>query len=364
MTNSKFARSRSLMTPLRSLTSAMFRGFIRDRMSLFWTVAFPMMFLVLFGGLLDTGSANRVQVLQVGEVQLLDQMPAEARESIAEFVQITVVDGQDEALEELRLGDVAGVIAESGPTLQLWYSQADQVISSQVIGTFSGIVDAGNLAVAGVEPIFNLETQQVEDESLQAIQFVTPGILGWAVALSASFGASLNLVAWRKNGLLRRLRLAPIPTSSVVLARVGVSLVIALVQAAIFIGVAVGAFGLRLSSTSWLVVPLVLAGTLAFLSIGLLVGAISKTEEAAAGLSNFIILPMAFLSGSFFSIEAMPRWLQSVSQFLPLRHLNDAMLDVMVRDEGASAVVMPIAILLAFTAVLTAVAAKLFRWDS
>ena len=47
-----------------------------------------------------------------------------------------------------------------------------------------------------------------------------------------------------------------------------------------------------------------------------------------------MVLPMAFLSGSFFPLDAAPAWLQAVSNVLPLKHLNDGMLDVMVRGEG------------------------------
>jgi ABC-2 type transport system permease protein len=111
-------------------------------------------------------------------------------------------------------------------------------------------------------------------------------------------------------------------------------------------------------------VPLVLCGTLAFMGIGLLAGALAKTTEGAVNMANFIVLPMAFLSGSFFPLDAMPGWLRAVSQVFPLRHLNEGMLDVMVRGEGPAAAVVPMLILLGFTVVLTLLAARLFRWDS
>ena len=81
-------------------------------------------------------------------------------------------------------------------------------------------------------------------------------------------------------------------------------------------------------------IPLLVAGTLAFLAIGLLAGAVAKTPEGAVNLANFIVLPMAFLSGSFFPLEGAPGWLQTVSKAFPLRHLNEGMLDVMVRGAG------------------------------
>lgn len=352
------------MTSLLSLSRAMFKGFVRDRMTLFWAVLFPLMFLVLFGGILTDRGAPRLEVAQVGDVAVLDELSPEAREGLERSVEITRVTDEAKALQEVRDGDLDAVVTEEGDRMVVHFSQADQVAASRVRGTFQGVVDSANLAAAGGTPAFALEPRQVEDESLETIQYVTPGLLGWAIAMSATFGAAVNLVSWRQSGLLRRLRLAPIGTSSVVLARVGVSVSVALGQTAIFLGLAVGGFGLVLTRSWPLVIPLVLAGTLAFLSIGMLAGSISKTEEGAVGLANFIVLPMAFLSGSFFSLEGAPDWLQLISRLLPLRHLNDAMLDVMVRGQGVEAIVAPMAILLGFAAVCALVSARLFRWDA
>ena len=154
----------------------------------------------------------------------------------------------------------------------------------------------------------------MEDDSLTAIQFVTPGLLGWAVAMSASFGAAATLQGWRQSKLLRRLQLAPVPSSTVVGARVVVTIGIALVQMAIFLGLGVAAFGLRLTGAWSASIPLLVAGTLCFMAVGLLAGAIARTTEGAVNMANFIVLPMAFLSGSFFPLDAAPAWLQAGSQ--------------------------------------------------
>lgn len=350
--------------PLRSLASAMFRGFVRDRMTLFWSMAFPLMFLVLFGGIFVDQGADRTHVVQVGAVALLDNPPAGASAAIDDTLDITKSSDLQDALDQVRSGDKDAVITQDGDTVRVQYSAVDQVLAGRVQGLFGGLVNAANLELSQVPPSITLSTNQLEDDSLEQIQYVTPSLLGWAVAMSAVFGAALNLVMWRKNGLLRRLRLAPISTRSVVLARVGTAMIVAVVQTTVFVGLAVAFFGLKLTGSWPLAIPLLLVGTLAFLSIGLLVGSISRTEEGAAGLANAIVLPMAFLSGSFFPLDGAPAWLQGVSQALPLRHLNDGMLDVMVRGEGPSAVVVPLLILIGFTVVFASIAAKLFRWDA
>ena len=153
------------------------------------------------------------------------------------------------------------------------------------------------------------------------------------------------------------------PAGSVVAARVVVTVAIALVQMIIFIGLGMLAFGLQLTGSWWMAVPLLISGTLAFMSLGLLAGSLAKTQEGAVNLANFFVLPMAFLSGSFFPLEGSPTWLQYTSEALPLRHLNDGMLDVMVRGQGPGAALVPIGILLGFAIVVTAISVRLFRWE-
>ncbi|MCD9200051.1 ABC transporter permease [Aeromicrobium wangtongii] len=351
------------MTPLLSLSRAMLKGFFRDRMAFFFSIVFPLMFLVLFGGIFTNDGASRADIIQVGQVSVLDRAPKELTYYLDESLEITKSSDLKDAVEQVRKGDADAVVSQDGDRLVLRYSQADQVVAATLQGTFQSIIQTANLAATGQPPKFSLRTDQVEDDSLEAIQYYTPGLMGWAIASGATFGAATNLVAWRKNGLLRRLRLAPVPTSSVVVARVAVSIAIALVQAVIFLGVGVAFFGLRLTGSWPMIIPLLICGTLAFMAIGLLAGAVARTEEAAVGIANFVVLPMAFLSGSFFSLDGAPGYVTAVSKVLPLKHLNQGMLDTMVRGEGPSSALVPMAILLGFAIVLTAVASRLFRWD-
>lgn len=352
------------MRALRSLSTAMAKGYFRDKMALFFSIVFPLMFLVLFGGILTNQGASKANIVQIGQVSILDDGSAQAKAVIKDSMQITKTTDAAAAIHKVRKGDADAAIEQRGDKIILHFSRADQVKSAIVQGTFQAIVQSANIAASGSPPRFDLDAQQVEDDSLSTIQYVTPGLLGWAIAMGATFGAATNLVAWRKNGLLRRLRLAPVTTSSVVLARVVVSLTIATTQAVIFVGVGMALFGLKLSGSWPMIIPLLLSGTLAFMSIGLLAGSISKTEEGAIGLANFVVLPMAFLSGSFFPLDAAPSWIKTISNLLPLKHLNDGMLDTMVRGDGPASALMPILILLAFATVLAAISARLFRWDA
>lgn len=352
------------MTAFRSLSSAILKGFLRDKASVFFALVFPLMFLVLFGGIFGDQEQSRLDMVQVGSVPLIDDMPEQARAAFDATFAVETSDDLDAAIDEVRTGDADVAVQMQGDELVAHYTRTDQVGSAIVQGSLRAFVDGTNVALSGQPPTYSLRTEAVEDDSLKAIAYVTPGLLGWAVAMSAAFGAAATLNGWRQSRLLRRLQLAPVSTRTLVSARVAVTLGIALVQMAVFLGLGVAFFDLVLTGAWPAAVPLLVVGTLCFMAIGLLAGAVAKTTEGAVNMANFIVLPMAFLSGSFFPLEGAPDWLQGVSQVLPLRHLNDGMLDVMVRDQPWTAALVPMGILAAFAVVVTLLAARLFRWES
>ena len=353
------------MTSFRSLSRAMALGFVRDRVSVFFVVLFPLMFLLLFGGLFRDQGTSRAEVLRIGSVSVFDQLPAGTRSALDETIDLRPAGSRADALRQVRTNDAAAAVEQQGTTLVVHYSEADPVASGTVRGILQAFIQQANLSAAGVTTgRYALTATPVEDESLTTIQYMTPGLLGWAIAAGATFGAALTLVSWRQKKILRRLQLAPVSLPAVVGARVGVSIGIALLQTVIFVGVALlPYFGLRLSAYWWMAVPLVIAGTLAFLAIGLLAGAAAKTPEAASAIANLIVLPMAFLSGAFFPLDVAPAWIRAVSSVFPLRHLVDGMQAVMVRGEGPASVLPALGILAGFTVVVSALAIRLFRWD-
>jgi ABC-2 type transport system permease protein len=347
-----------MSTAFKSLSTAMFKGFVRDRMSLFFIFFFPLMFLVVFGLLLGDSGQDKVKIAVTGDgpvVSALDQTGA---------VEIQRFDDERAAIAEVEDGDVPAAIILSGNAVRLRFAASDQVAAGTVTGLVSGVVDKLNLSATGQPAAFSLQQQPVEDASLKPIQYLTPGILSWGISISAVFGAALTMVSWRKKQVLRRIRLAPVSAVTVLTSRLTVSVGIAIVQAITFVLVALTPpFGLKLAGNWYLALPLLVLGTLAFFAIGMLVGAFCKTEESASGAANILVMPMSFLSGSFFPIENAPGWLQAVSQALPLRHMNDGMLDVLVRGKGIEALLVPCSVLVAFTAVVGLLAAKVFRWE-
>jgi ABC-2 type transport system permease protein len=347
-------------TAFRSLSRALLRGFIRDRTALVFSLLLPVLFLALFGSLYRSTTTPKLSVVEFGHVNLLSN----AGPSLGKVLTVSHVSSWETGLRDVRQGDDDAAVKQIGRLVIVRYSIADQTTAGIVQEVFSSIVQQASQASVRMSGGYQLYTRQVEKTAVSPIQYLAPGLLGWAIASGAAFGAAITLVNWRHNKLLRRLRLAPVNTGSVVLARVGVSLLVALIQLALFLLIATTPyFGLRLTAAWWMAIPVLICGTLAFMSIGLLVGSFAKTQQGATAVTNMIILPMAFLGGAFIPLAFAPSWLREVSYAMPLRYLVTGMQDVMARGEGPAAALPAIGILLGLTAVLTLVSVRVFRWD-
>ncbi len=358
------ARRPSGWQAFRSMSRARYLGFIRDRGAVFFSLLFPVLFLVLFGSIYKSSSAPRLSVIEVGRVSVLDAAQASSHGQLGQVLTVTRSRDLAAALAKVRQGNADAAVLQQGSRIEVRYSAASPTTAGLVNSVFSSVVQAANEAASPRPPAYQFASGQVEDKSLKPIQYLTPGLLGWAIATGGAFAAAITLVGWRENKLLRRLRLAPVRTSSIVTARITVSVVMAIIQMFVFLAIAsIPYFGLRLTAWWWMAIPVVICGTLAFLSIGLLVGAVAKTQQAATGLANLIILPMAFLGGSFIPLEFAPHWLQQVSYVMPLRYLVVGMQNVMARGEGPASALPAMGVLLAFAAVVTFIAVRLFRWD-
>lgn len=363
--NSSEVPEKERVSAFANLSRVMVLTMVRDRMALFFILLMPLMFLVMFGFLFKGATSPHVKVAQFGTVKVLDDVQGDARTAMEKVITLTKVSDEAAGLEQVRKGKLDALI-EDGPGGQpvLHFSATDQVKAGSVQGIVNSFVQTANQHATGQDPAYRLTTAQVEDNSLKPIQFITPGLLGWAIATGAIFGASLSLVSWRKKRVLRRLRLAPVSAGAVVSSRVVVSLLVALTQTAIFLLVATTPmFGLKLTGNWWLIVPLVLCSTIAFMSIGLVTGAFAKTEEAANGINQLIILPMSFLGGAFFPLDNAPGWLQGVSKIFPLHYLVTSATSVLSRGGGVADALPAMGGLLAFAAVMTALAWRFFSWD-
>ncbi len=132
-------------------------------------------------------------------------------------------------------------------------------------------------------------------------EYILPGLLGMVVLFQAMQSA-LSLVYDRESGVMRVMLVTPLPRPWLLFGKILAATVLALVQCAAFLLVAL-AFGIHLpwATMAWIIPALIAAG-LMLGSIGLVVSVYTRQIENFAGMMNFVIFPMFFLSSALYPL--------------------------------------------------------------
>jgi ABC-2 type transport system permease protein len=206
------------------------------------------------------------------------------------------------------------------------------------------------------------EKATISGRAVRYADWVMPGVLGMNMMFSALFGIGYVIVRYRRSGVLKRLQATPITPAHFLSANIASRLwIVVSVNFTIYIGCLFALDLLMLGNYLYLLLIMILGST-ALISIGLLVAARTESEELAGGLLNVFTWPMLFLSEVWFSLDNAPDWMQQLSLAMPLTHIIKALRMVMIDGEGFAAIAPHLLWLVVMTVVFTAIAAKLFRW--
>ena len=189
------------------------------------------------------------------------------------------------------------------------------------------------------------------------------GMLGYGCANTAFGGLAITLVIRREGGILKRLRATPLPTATYLGAVLVSTLIVFFLQMLVTVALGVLLYDAQ-GAESWLaVVPVVLLGGVAFAGLGFGVASLIRSAEGSSAVVNLIILPMAFLSGSFGPTSGYPEVLQRIADVLPLTYLIDLIEGAYLSGEPLTDDPTAVAVLVAWGVAGYLVAAKRFGWE-
>jgi len=338
------------MQALRSLSVANLRSFVRDRAALFWTLAFPILFVVLFGTIFSGGGNPNYKLGWVDQ----DGTPA-AAEVRAAFTRSGLVTLQD--------GPLANEQDVSGSGQLVLYTDPTRTTTSGTLTQIASAVATGiNLSLSGRAPVLTVQSQALQTEQLSNVSYFVPSILAMALMQLGVF-AAVPLVQQREKLILKRLSATPLPRWTLVVSNIVVRLIIAAVQTALILAIGVGLLGVQLTGDWLRIVAVVGLGAVTFVSIGYVIASFARTEESANGMTSIVQFPLMFLSGIFFPLEIMPNWLRTIATFMPLTYLGDALRQVMVGGTPFVPLGVDVAILGGWLVVCLGISARFFRWQ-
>jgi ABC-2 type transport system permease protein len=359
------------------LTLAQLRLFSRNRQVLFWSLFFPIVFMVMLGSFFGKGSTGALKLFLVDQDQTIASKAFVTSLEATQAAKIIIGTETEQALTDLKHGEnelivvipkgygaaLSKPVNEADAHIQLFYDETN--VTTKMTGTLliNQVVDEISKKITDYKPVVTVHAEGVQSLNLKYIDFLVPGIVAMMIMSNNLNGVAGQIASWRERGILRRMQSTPLHASSFIAAQITARLILNASQATIVLLVANLIFHTQVRGSWLLLLMFVVLGTLTFMSIGFIVAALAKTPESAGPIAGIISFPMLFLGGLFFPINNMPNWVQTIIKLFPIAHLSTAMRQVMNVGEGL-AVLWPQTLILAGWVLVTFIISSLtFKWE-
>ena len=189
---------------------------------------------------------------------------------------------------------------------------------------------------------------------------VVSGLTALAVLFGTTSIEAVAVVLEKQTGTFERLQVAPISFFTLVLGKALAGFFFGLVLAAAMIIPVTILSGTGIANPVLFFVAVAFS-SLTFSALGVLVSAYAKWVPEAQMLDNFLRFPMAFLSGIFFPLSAVPTQLQLIPRLLPLTYSMEALRGAVVESTLTSTYLLDIIVMGLFSSALLAIAAKVLK---
>lgn len=321
------------------------REFWRDRMAMSWNILFP---VLLVFGMAVTFTGNGPDLYKVAVLGTSPTSSGPADFFATKHIQFIPTDALAPTLEKLKRHQLDMLI---DPQLQRYWINQQSGNGYMLERVLHGTAQR------------DFRRQAVSGKPIRYVDWVVPGVLAMNMMFSALFGVGYVIVRYRKNGVLKRLKATPVTAFEFLTAQIISRLwLILTITALVYIGtdLFIG-FTMRGSYLTLLLVFCL--GTLTLISMGLLVAARMRSEEASQGILNLMSWPMMLLSGVWFSLEGASPLVQKFSQLLPLTHMINATRAIMIDGAGLADITTELLILALMCALFLTISAISFRWE-
>lgn len=337
---------------------------VRNKQALFWTLVFPIIFLVIFG-LFDMDSFGSSKILVVDEANTqTSQKLVDGFKEVENFKIETSTESSrlDEARDRLKKNELDFILvippsAKNLPTefkpeisfnqqtnqpvitmpkttdpvkLTVYYNEANVANNQLVLNMLDQMTSEINAKSSGAPELFKLNKEPLTNKKVRYIDFLMPGILAMSLMQSAIMGIAFYLTEAREKKILKRILATPVDRKSFIVAQVLSRLAVSMAQAVIIIATAKLLYDVNIYGNLGYVAIWVILGTLVFLMMGFIISSFSRTATAAETLAQIITMPMLFLSGVFFSTETLPTLVKKVVDILPLSPIIDALRKIII----------------------------------
>ncbi len=356
---------------------AMQKRFVRDKVALFFTFLFPLIFLFVFGSIFrnETVSFNAA-LIDHANTEFSKGFARQAKTSKDSPIKIDEeLKTIDQAKEKMKRSEIDGIIEltkgfgevdETGRPkgeAKVLYQKGSEQAGQTLTALMSQIIENINYSIGQPKPPLTVVSEGVGQKGLSSFDYVFSGLLAFSLMSMGIFGLANQMPAEKQKGSYRRLRAAPFSSGQLIIAMAIHYLLITLLSVTAMLAVGVGLFDFNMRGDIPTFAVFAVVSAFMTIGIGLMIGAWAKNENQSAPISNLVSFPLMFLSGSFFPRFAFPEWLQGIAAYIPLSPVVDGFR--LILTEGASFMQLGVqfAVIGVWLVIVYAVAIKLFRWE-
>jgi drug efflux transport system permease protein len=210
-------------------------------------------------------------------------------------------------------------------------------------------------------PPLDVRTQVWYNPDLIAAYFNVPGVIGMILYFITTLLTASSIVRERERGTIEQLIVTPIRSWELVVGKILPYSILALIDMVEVLVIGHWWFKVPIKGDLGLIFALSGLFLISSLGIGLFASTIANTQQEAFITVMVTMLPSIFLSGFFFPIEAMPRFLQYVSAIVPLRYYLVIIRALLLKGVGLGALQNEVIALMIFAVVIMGIAALRFR---
>jgi ABC-2 type transport system permease protein len=294
----------------------------------------------------DVGSEDEIRTLiEQGEARAGIIIPPDYNTALAEgHAEVAfILDGSDAA---------AGSTALAAATL-IGQQHATSLMMEKL--------ERSGVNVDNFQPPLTVQTRVWYNPDLVSSYFMIPGVIGMILFAITAILTATAIVRERERGTIEQLIVTPIRPWELVVGKVLPYTILALIDTLEVLAIGHWWFGVPVRGDLSLILGCSCLLLLSGLGIGLFASTIANTQQEAMLTVWMTLLPAIFLSGFFFPLEAMPKVLQWVSYFVPLRYYLVIIRALLIKGVGAGPILPEIIALTVFGIGILGAAAVRFR---
>ena len=334
------------------------REFFRDRAAFGWNFMFPFLIVAGFGVIFGAKTHTEYKIglfphESVSVTMAETDIPNEFRQM--RYIEFIGIPTKTEGLDKLKHHKIDFLLKLGDRPYEYYVSDASP----------KGYVIEQMFKSSLIPPDFKTGAQkkEIQGTAIRYLDWLFPGILAMNMMFSALWGVGYVVVRYRKNGVLKRLKVTPLSAFEYLSAQ-ALSRIFLLMFTLVVVWLGCDfIFSFAVLGSYLNLILIFFLGSTSLTALGLVLASRGTSEEFTTGILNFISWPMMFLSEVWFSLEGAPQWVKGVSRIFPLTHILTAVRKIMHDGVGLMEVSVEIAILTLMTLAFLVLGAVMFSWN-